>query len=94
MQFRDNERGTSARFFVMVFIDAACVPLLSCRITTCTSVSVGLIVPLCVTGFAMFGVKFALLSAVGLSVFVSIPSSTVLFEPVASMYHGSAAGCF
>lgn len=52
----------------------------------------GLIVRLCEAVLAMFGVWPALLVAVGLVLFVSVPVSMVFFEIVSSMHPGSAAG--
>lgn len=42
----------------------------------------------------MLGAWFALLVAVGFGVFVLVPLSIVVFEPVASMHPRSAAGYF
>lgn len=52
-----------------------------------------LIVPFFVVGFALFDVPSALLSGVGLGVFVYVPLSTFVFEPVPNMHPGGAAGC-
>lgn len=88
----NTERGTPSGISAAAYLHVHCVLLLFSSTVALAYVSDEFVVLLCVVGLAMFCVWTALLAVVRFGVFVYVPLSIVIFEPVASIHPKRAVG--